>query len=440
MAILLPLCMVVFGTTGRQAVEPSDTIRVATYNIQTGRIFSSTGDQIETNITKVVEVIRDLDVDFIGLEEVRGQSQAQQIANQLGFNYAYGPALTGLSPLGNAILTPHPIIQSQNHLLPFEDWQQRAAIEILSEVDGVRIRMFATHLTFNNYSDKDDQIMALMDLISSRTEPCILVGDFNDMDNRPNSYSGSGFINLITGSGHGTILPSAPKMFDFHRKCADMDQVRNDPPYYSLKTDWDPPHRDANTVSQWEPRVRIDHIFVSPEFSLDYPGNSARAIDTSEIMNRLHPAAPKQYVSDHRPVVATMLIPRPPVELFLNAQQGPTVLTVGESRTIYVGGIDAKGNAVSLLRSDSSAPTGDPTRTARMIPGVTWTYTGSGLSLQNVDPLLGYDPFIRGHRPTSAAVRVTATNPGNGVLLVRIGNVQKTLNITVLSEGERYTY
>jgi endonuclease/exonuclease/phosphatase family metal-dependent hydrolase len=440
--VLLSAWLSVFGAG--QVVDPppvADTVRVATYNIETGRIHGPDGADIGTNINKVVDVIRDLDVDFIGLQEVRGQAQASQIAQTLGYNYFYGPAMTGLSPLGNAIITRHPILASQNHLLPFEEWQQRAVAEVLTEVDGVQLRVFAAHLTFNTYTDKDDQIMFLMDLIASRSEPRILVGDFNDMDNRPNAYSPEGgFINLITGSGHGTILPSVPKMFDFHRKCAAWSQVRNDPPFFSLKTDWDPPNRDANTVSEWEPRVRIDHIFVSPEFYLEHPENVARTIDTSEIMARLFPAQSLQYVSDHRPIVADMVLPRPPVQLFLNPQEGRTILTVGESRTIYVGGTDARGNAVSLLKSDATAPLGDPARTARMVPAVTWTYTGSGLTLQNVDPILGYDPSIRGHKPSSGAVRITATTPGTGILRARIGTLEGTLNIRVIAESERYTY
>ncbi len=440
--MFFPMCMVVFGTTGSPpTAQPGDTIRVATYNIQTGRLYAADGSQMTLNIGKVIDVIRDLDVDFVGLQEVRNQTQANQIAQGLGFNRHFGYAMTGLSPLGNAILTPHPILESQTHLLPFEEWQQRAVVEILSEVDGVRLRVFSAHLTFNTYTDKDDQTMFLMDLMASRTEPRILFGDFNDMDNRPNAYSPQGgFINLITGAGHGTILPSVPKMFDFHRKCADWSQVRNDPPFYSLKTDWDPPHRDANTVSQWLPRVRIDHIFVSPEFYLDHPANTARAIDTGEIMSRLYPGQPLHYVSDHRPVLAEMLLPRPPAQLFLNPQEGSTILTVGESRTIYVGALDAKGNPVSLLRTDANAPLGDPTRTARMSSAVTWSFVGTGLSLQEVDPLSGYDAYIRGHKPSFGAVRVTATAAGNGALVARVGTLQRTLTIRVLPEGQRYTY
>jgi len=444
MSCLLSASMVVFGTADSPHQEPpetGDTIRVATYNIEVGRIRGPEGELIGTNLTKVADVIRDMDVDFVGLQEVRNPTMANQIANQLGYNVFFGYARTGLfTSLGNAILTPHPILESENHLLPFEEWEQRAVVEILSEVNGVQLRIFSAHLTFNSYPDKDDQIMFLMDLMASRTEPRILLGDFNDMDNRPNNYSPSGgFINLITGAGHGTILPSVPKMFDFHRKCADWSQVRNDPPFYSLKTDWDPPDRDANTISQWLPRVRIDHIFVSPEFYLDYPGNTARAIDTSEIMARLYPNQGVQYVADHRPVVGEMLLPRPPVELFLNPQEGPTVLTVGESRTIYVGGIEDNGNPVSLLRTDHDAALGDPTRTGAMKSGVQWTFTGTGLTLQDVNPLLGYDAYIRGHRPSSGAVRVTATSPGNGVLRASIGGIQRTLNITVIQEGQRYT-
>src|SRR5690606_19116714 len=105
-----------------------------------------------------------------------------------------------------------------------------------------------------------------------------------------------------------------------------------------------------------------------------------------------------------------------------------------------VGGVDADRSPVSLLRTDHEAPLGDPARTARIIDGVTWSFEGEGGELTPIDPLDGYDPYIRHHRPSSGKVRFTATAEGGGVLRASIDGVEATLDIKVVPEGTRYTH
>lgn len=430
-----------------RSVQPPDqgegtAVKVLTYNIQWCNYYDLDGNLLGNSCDHIVDVIRHHDADFVALQEVRNTEQAELLAEALGMNLHFGYALDGSegNPIGNAILTPHPILESHTHMLPHLEWQKRNMVEILSEIDGQAIRVFSCHLTFNARPDKPLHYNAMMDVIAQRSEPRILMGDFNDMDDRPNEYSPYGFLNIVTGAGHGTILPAVPKMFDFHRKTAIDSQVHNDPPYYSLRTDWDPPAQEANTVSGWEHRVRIDYIFVSPEFYLDAPGNRAWSVDTRELTPKLYPGKDPFVVSDHRPVYAEVLLPKPVEQLFLNPQEGPTVLAVGESRVIHVGGVDAAGSPVSLLRTDHEAPLGDPARTARIIDGVTWSFEGEGGELTPVDPLEGYNPYIRHHRPSSGKVRFTATEEGTGVLRAAIDGVEATLDIKVVPEGTRYTH
>lgn len=445
---LIALAMVLSGLAGATVPAqvpgendhlPGRTVRILTYNIQTCNLYDTSGTQIGSSCANVADVIREFSPDLVALQEVRNNSQASIIASGLGYNHYFGCAtcFLGICTLGNAVLTPHAIQHSATHTLPrMEDAAQRVMVEVAVEIEGVPLTFYTCHLNFNSTADKRYQYLEMMNIIGEREGPRILVGDFNDQDDRPNSYSARGFTNIVTGAGHGTILPTEPKMFDVHRKVGHWTQVKNNPPYYSLRADWDPPMREANTISGWLPRVRIDYIFASPEFYLDAPHNTAWAVDTAEITERLY--GQRYIVSDHRPVYAELLLPKPPIGLFLHPQDGPTVLTVGESRTIHAGGRDMASNPVSLLRTDPDAPRESFRRTNRMIQGVEWTFEGTGGHLGEVDVLAGYDPYIRHDRPSAAATRFIATEEGSGTLTARIDGVEASLDILVIPAGQEY--
>ena len=68
------------------------------------------------NLPAIVAAIRSIDPDIIGLQEVLGPGQAQELAQTLNMNYAYGehPASSsGISWWGLAVLSKYEILEAR---------------------------------------------------------------------------------------------------------------------------------------------------------------------------------------------------------------------------------------------------------------------------------------------------------------------------------------
>ena len=104
--------------------------RVMTYNIQHGldynrQLAGNTGLSHEIDLTQIAGVIRSLNPDVVGLNEVRGlgpqwdyTAQAETLAAMLGWHCYFAPAIwfEGEYPYGNAILSRRPLLSAQRIL------------------------------------------------------------------------------------------------------------------------------------------------------------------------------------------------------------------------------------------------------------------------------------------------------------------------------------
>ncbi len=162
------------------AMDPQNQIRMATYNIH-----SAINPDGVVDIEAVVEEIRQMDVDVIGLQEVDKfiyrsgfDNQAKTIADSLGMNYAYGETINILGiKYGNALLTKHRIIDWSNIRVPgFRE--PRGLLRCKLDINGVHYNVFVTHLGLS-YGERAMQIQALNEHMYTYDTRIVLMGDFN---------------------------------------------------------------------------------------------------------------------------------------------------------------------------------------------------------------------------------------------------------------------
>jgi endonuclease/exonuclease/phosphatase family metal-dependent hydrolase len=409
--------------------ETPPQLKIMHWNIEGGMLHDAQGKDLNEDISAVAKIIKCLNPDMVSMVEVHNQAMAKKIAELIGMHYVYEYALPEIQ--GDAILSKYPIEKTTKHNLPWKEWEQRICIDAQINVSGQKVHFYTTHLTFNGKKDKESQVIELLNIMKKESGPRILCGDFNDMDNRPNWYSNTGYINLFTGSTIGTLQPSAPKLYDFQRKCSIPEQVKEKDPCQSLKTDWNPPDTQANTVSQWDPKVRIDHIFLSPDFNLSFPGTYAKAIDTHALIRENKLDINAAYVSDHRPVFGVVALPQPVAVLKCNPGKQILKLKVGESATLQIQGEDKYHQPVSLWKTDVKTPLNNPSITGRMISSLQWKTDTKMLEITHPDLLAQYNPLVKKDLLVGDALQVKALLPGKAVLTISSGAVQKAIPVEI---------
>lgn len=165
----------------RQDPQP-ETFSVLTYNIW--------HDQRDwpVRLDYMMEEIRELDPDVIGLQEViqraELRNQAEAMAEELGYHFYFST----VDPpereqrYGNAILSRYPIVaENWRALEPENDYRTAAHVRI--DANGTGVDVYNTHLhhTGEGAGIRATQIADLLDFISETraTGQVILMGDFN---------------------------------------------------------------------------------------------------------------------------------------------------------------------------------------------------------------------------------------------------------------------
>ncbi|MFZ5965572.1 MAG: endonuclease/exonuclease/phosphatase family protein [Bacillota bacterium] len=225
-------------------------LKIMTFNIHHGKnIFG-----IYT-LDDVIQIIRDQDVDIVGLQEVdryvvrsKFEDQIKKIAQELNMYYVYAPTIKFLgAEYGNAMLSKYPIEQYETIKFPgFKE--SRGMLLATTNIDNRPINFLVTHLglTENERSKQLTVIRSQMKQLGSNT---ILVGDFNTRD-----Y-------------HEDIS----RLKEYFTDAAAMTDAQN-----------------QNTFNGFVLKSRIDYIFVGKDFQV----NDYKIIDTD--------------ISDHYPVIAEL--------------------------------------------------------------------------------------------------------------------------------------
>lgn len=245
-------------------------ITVMTYNIQ----YGGGG----TNLRAITGVIRAMNPDIVALQEVdvRWSSrsefadQAAVIAKDLGMHVRFAPIYdipdTGAArparQFGVAILSRHPVVRFSNHpqtrhstLEPDATPRpQPGLLEAVLDVHGQQVRVFNTHLDYRaDPAVRRRQVAEMLDVIGIWNGPMIVFGDLN-------------------------ARPAAPELQPLFARVRDAWPRGADPGF---------------TMPSNSPDRRIDYVLVSDDIRV------ARIV------------VPVTTASDHRPVLAELIIPAP---------------------------------------------------------------------------------------------------------------------------------
>ncbi|MFO7783894.1 MAG: endonuclease/exonuclease/phosphatase family protein [Thermodesulfobacteriota bacterium] len=223
--------------------------RVATYNVH-----KCVGLDRRCDPERVASVIRELNADVIGLQEVDNLSdgaiesaQMDFLARETGYEVIPGPTIKWANGYyGNVLLTRWPVLDKREVDLRFSSREPRGAIEAFLAVYDEEVRVIVTHLGLT-FSERWFQIARLVDVIEEKTSPLfILLGDINEW----------------FAPGRGLKL--------LHRLLGRQSAIRSYP--------------------SWRPLFALDRIWVKP----------------NEALKRIwiHKTRLSRVASDHLPVVA----------------------------------------------------------------------------------------------------------------------------------------
>jgi vancomycin resistance protein VanJ len=157
---------------------PDSAIRVATFNVIS----------ISSDPQRISDVIKSLDADLIGIEEL-GPVHADQFARDLSDVYPY-QALHPLLPVhGVGLLSRFPILEEEV-IRPLPD--SMLCMRALVDMNGVQVTVYVVHpsppqnvlipVTYDD-SRRDTELSILYnEYLRHETGPLIVVGDFNMTD------------------------------------------------------------------------------------------------------------------------------------------------------------------------------------------------------------------------------------------------------------------
>jgi endonuclease/exonuclease/phosphatase family metal-dependent hydrolase len=159
-------------------------LRVASYNIH-----ECVGSDGRRDPARVAAVLRELDADIIGLQEVDARPgpgsdsmQMQFLAATLGHHAVAGPTRLreGGSEYGNALLTRRRVLDVRRIDLTVYRREPRGALDVDLDIDGNVVRVVVTHLGLLP-GERRKQVRRLLDLLGGgRADAVVLCGDINE--------------------------------------------------------------------------------------------------------------------------------------------------------------------------------------------------------------------------------------------------------------------
>jgi endonuclease/exonuclease/phosphatase family metal-dependent hydrolase len=231
------------------------TFRVATYNVH-----KCVGIDRRKDPVRVAAVIRELEADIIGLQEVYhrsdGTHESAQMdfqAREAGYEAVAGPTIKlPKGHYGNVLLTRWPVVKKREIDLCFTCREPRGALETILAVKRHKIRVIVTHLGLARV-ERRHQIAQLIEYLGEETPArlTVLVGDLNEW------------------------LPVSRGLLQIHRRLGRSPGLMSFP--------------------SWWPLLALDRIWVRPKEAI--------------IKMSVHSTKLSRRASDHLPVVADLDAP-----------------------------------------------------------------------------------------------------------------------------------
>jgi endonuclease/exonuclease/phosphatase family metal-dependent hydrolase len=155
-------------------------IRVATYNVH-----QWVGLDGRCDVPRVVDVIRELDADIVGLQEAvypheqDGEHGLDYIARRTETELILGPTLMRKNAhFGNILLSRLPVKRVRRVDLKVAGREPRGALDVDMASGDRTIRVVVAHLGLDG-RERQYQVEKLLELVNGSTYPVILMGDFN---------------------------------------------------------------------------------------------------------------------------------------------------------------------------------------------------------------------------------------------------------------------
>lgn len=205
------------GPVGR----PGRELVVLSFNIRHGAGLDGAVD-----LARVAAEIRRSGASLVGLQEVdRGfdarsgfADQPAELAGMLGMQLAYAPNVD-LEPLapgaprrqyGIAVLSRFPIVSVVHTLLPrgASAQERRGLLEAVIDVGGAAIRFMTTHTDVNSAEVRLRQARTIAAAVARSAEPVVLTGDLNASPGAPEVTTLTALLTDSHAGGGGFTIPA----------------------------------------------------------------------------------------------------------------------------------------------------------------------------------------------------------------------------------------
>jgi endonuclease/exonuclease/phosphatase family metal-dependent hydrolase len=165
-------------------------LRILTYNMHKGFCFYSR----QYVLRELREAIRKVDADIVFLQEVMGvhpvdmpaeelDSQFEYLADEIWPHFAYGKnAIYSAGHHGNAILSKHPFLSSDNINVSTNKLEKRGLLHATLNVEGTDLHLVCLHLDLFERGRRR-QMQSLIERVRASVpeeSALIVAGDFND--------------------------------------------------------------------------------------------------------------------------------------------------------------------------------------------------------------------------------------------------------------------
>ena len=161
-------------------------LNVVTYNIRKGKGASG---RSSTAFDDLAEALKDCAPDVVLVQEVfhpseqEATQQSTHLAEHLGMNAFYEPNKhRRVGHHGNATVTRHTIVDSQNYDISTNRFERRGALYARLDIGGRPLHTLNVHLGLNQ-RQRVTQLGMIREIVRDRVPehaPFILAGDFND--------------------------------------------------------------------------------------------------------------------------------------------------------------------------------------------------------------------------------------------------------------------
>jgi endonuclease/exonuclease/phosphatase family metal-dependent hydrolase len=198
----------------------SRIVRVASYNVHGCRGWDGRCD-----VSRIVRILREIDADVVGLQEVESRhgrsdiDQAEEFAAALGMTCIEGPLLHHVQRgwYGNALLTRLEVKAVRRVLFDRHGGEARGAIVCdLRAGDGTCWRVMTTHLDLHSRHRRRQFETLLDELVPTARQPTVLMGDFNEWSTRSRA---------LTALRRHAELPPAPRTFPSCLPVLHLDRI-----------------------------------------------------------------------------------------------------------------------------------------------------------------------------------------------------------------------